>query len=103
MLEQPEGAAAALHDHPSWFGWWRQADAGAQRALIAAGLGWMLDAFDVMIFALVLPAVSAELGLTKAQGGLLGSVMLVTAAAGGVGSGWIADRYGRTRAMMLSV
>lgn len=83
--------------------WWREADTGARRALIAGMFGWMLDAFDVMLFALVLPYVSADLGLTKAEGGVLGSVMLVAAAAGGVGFGWIADRYGRTRALMLSV
>src|SRR5258708_31630953 len=29
--------------------------------------------------------------------------MLVSAAGGGVGFGWIADRFGRTRALMLSV
>ena len=63
----------------------------------------MLDAFDVMIFALVLPYVRADLGLTSAQGGYLGSVMLVAAAVGGVGFGWFADRFGRTRALMLSV
>jgi MFS family permease len=83
--------------------WWRAADADARRALIAGTLGWMLDAFDVMLFALVLPAVIADLGLTKGQGGLLGSVTLVAAAAGGIAFGWIADRFGRTRAMMLSV
>ena len=71
---------------------------------VAAGLlGWMLDAFDVMLFALVLPYLSADLGMTKAQGGVLGSVMLVAAAAGGVGFGSVADRFGRTRALMLSV
>jgi MFS family permease len=83
--------------------WWREADTAARRALIAGMLGWMLDAFDVMLFALVLPYVSADLGLTKAEGGILGSVMLVAAAAGGVGFGWIADRFGRTRGLMLSV
>ncbi|HET7696977.1 MAG TPA: MFS transporter [Vicinamibacterales bacterium] len=83
--------------------WWREADTAARRALIAGMLGWMLDAFDVMLFALVLPAVSADLGLTKAEGGVLGSVMLVAAAVGGVGFGWIADRFGRTRGLMLSV
>src|SRR5262249_61226059 len=66
-------------------------------------LGWMLDAFDVMLFPLVLPALSADLHLTKAEGGLLGSVMLIAAAAGGVGFGRFADRYGRTRALMASV
>src|SRR6516164_11764779 len=83
--------------------WWRDADAEARRALAAGMLGWMLDAFDVMLFALVLPAVSADLGLTKAQGGTLGSVMLIAGAAGGVAFGRIADRYGRVRALMLSV
>ena len=83
--------------------WWSEADRDARRALAAGMFGWMLDAFDVMLFALVLPAVSADLGLTKAQGGLLGSVMLIAAAAGGVISGRLADRFGRTRALMLSV
>jgi MFS family permease len=83
--------------------WWSEANPDARRALAAGMFGWMLDAFDVMLFALVLPAVSADLGLTKAEGGLLGSVMLIAAAAGGVISGRIADRFGRTRALMLSV
>ena len=83
--------------------WWSDASPDARRALAAGMFGWMLDAFDVMLFALVLPAVSADLGLTKAEGGLLGSVMLIAAAVGGVLSGRIADRFGRTRALMLSV
>jgi MFS family permease len=83
--------------------WWRDADVEARRALAAGMFGWMLDAFDVMLFALVLPSVRAELGLTSAQGGYLGSVMLVAAAAGGVWFGRLADRFGRTRALMLSV
>jgi len=85
------------------FGWWRGADEDARRALLAGMFGWMLDAFDVMLFALVLPYVSADLGLTKAQGGFLGSVMLVAAAAGGIGFGWFADRFGRKRALMATV
>ena len=85
------------------FGWWWQASPDARRALVAAAFGWMLDAFDVMLFSLVLPAVSADLGLSKTAGGLLGSVMLLAAAAGGVAFGWFADRFGRTRALMLSV
>jgi MFS family permease len=83
--------------------WWREGGPEARRALVAGMFGWMLDAFDVMIFALVLPYVRADLGLTSAQGGYLGSVMLVAAAVGGVGFGWFADRFGRTRALMLSV
>lgn len=83
--------------------WWNEADRDARRALAAGMFAWMLDAFDVMLFALVLPAVSSDLSLTKAQGGMLGSVMLVAAAAGGVVAGRAADRFGRTRALMLSI
>jgi MFS family permease len=85
------------------FTWWREGSPQARKALLAAGLGWMLDAFDVTLFAMALPAVRAELGLSAAAGGALGSVTLIAAAAGGVLFGWIADRFGRTRALMLSV
>jgi MFS family permease len=85
------------------FAWWREGTPQARKALFAAGLGWMLDAFDVTLFAMALPAVRAELGLSAAAGGALGSATLLSAAAGGVAFGLIADRYGRTRALMLSV
>ena len=85
------------------FAWWREGTPEGRRAIAAAGLGWMLDAFDVTLFALVLPAIRQELGLSTAAGGALGSVALLAAAAGGVGFGWFADRFGRTRALMLSV
>ena len=85
------------------FGWWKDGTPQARKALVAAGLGWMLDAFDVTLFAMALPAIRADLGLTTAQGGALGSVTLIGAAAGGILFGLFADRYGRTRALMLSV
>ena len=83
--------------------WWREADRDARRALAAGMFAWMLDAFDVMLFALVLPAVRADLGLSSRDGGFLGSVMLIAAAGGGIAFGRLADRFGRTRALMLSV
>ncbi len=85
------------------FTWWREGSPQGRKALLAAGLGWMLDAFDVTLFAMVLPAVRAELGLSGSAAGALGSATLIAAAAGGVLFGRIADRYGRTRALMLSV
>ncbi|MGE5816305.1 MAG: MFS transporter [Acidobacteriota bacterium] len=84
-------------------GWWASAPPAAKRALVAAGLGWMLDAFDVMLWALVLAALITDLGIAKATAGLLGSVTLVASAAGGLLFGIIADRYGRTRALMGSI
>jgi MFS family permease len=85
------------------FAWWSEADTRARRALIAASLGWMLDAFDIMLFALLTASVINELGLTKPEAGALGSITLLGSAAGGLLFGVIADRYGRTRALMGSV
>lgn len=85
------------------FGWWRVATAASRRALIAASLGWALDAFDVMLFSLTLAAVIADLGLTKTQAGALGSITLLGGAAGGLIFGHVADRFGRTKAMIASV
>ena len=85
------------------FGWWFDGTAEGRRALIAAALGWMLDSFDVMLYALVLASIMPDLGLSKEVAGLLGSVTLLAAAAGGIVFGVIADRFGRTRALMASV
>jgi MFS family permease len=85
--------------------WWRDADTRARRAFIAASLGWMLDSFDVMLYSLVLAALlqDPELGLTAPVAGQLGSITLLSAAAGGVAFGVIADRIGRKRALMAAV
>jgi MFS family permease len=85
------------------FGWWRAGSPEGRRALIAGGLGWMLDSFDVMLYALVLAALMKDLGMAKLTAGLLGSATLVASAAGGLIFGVVADRYGRTRALMSSI
>jgi MFS family permease len=88
-----------------WFDWWRDASPPARTAFIAASLGWALDAFDVMLFALVLAALIEDpvLALSLPAAGNLGSLTLVAAAAGGIGFGILADRVGRKRALMLAV
>lgn len=85
------------------FSFWREAGSEARRALVAAGLGWMLDAFDVMLYSLVLAAMMRDLGMGSATAGLLGSLTLAASAAGGLLFGVLADRMGRTRALSLSI
>jgi MFS family permease len=85
------------------FAWWHEGTPEARRALVAAALGWMLDSFDVMLYALVLASIMPDLGMTRDVAGLLGSLTLLASAAGGLLFGVIADRYGRTRALMASV
>ncbi|MGH9346399.1 MAG: MFS transporter [Vicinamibacterales bacterium] len=84
-------------------GWWRAADADARRALLAASLGWMLDSFDVMLYALLVATLIVELEMTRVTAGLLASLTLVASAAGGLLFGILADRYGRTRALIWSI
>jgi len=85
------------------FQWWVDADRVARRSLIAASLGWMLDSFDVMLYALVLLAVRNDLGMDSSTAGSLQSLTLLASAVGGLAFGVLADRWGRTRALMLSV
>jgi MFS family permease len=66
-------------------------------------MGWGLDAFDVMLFSLTLASVIKDLGLTKTQAGALGSITLLAGAVGGLIFGHVADRFGRTKALMGSV
>lgn len=82
---------------------WREASPEARKALVAASLGWLLDAFDVMLYALILTAVIADLGIDRATGGMMASLTLGASALGGLVFGVIADKLGRTRALSLSI
>ena len=85
------------------FTWLREGTPEARRALLAACLGWALDAFDVMLYALVIAALIRDLSLSTTTGGLLGSITLVASGIGGVAFGLIADRAGRRPAMLASI
>src|SRR5436190_11085080 len=98
-------AIAAQSEHGGMLGWWHDADVRARRAFVAASLGWMLDSFDVMLYAMVLASLIEDptLHLTLATAGILNSVTLLAAAAGGMAFGGIAARIGRKRALMAAV
>jgi len=87
------------------FDWWHEADPPARRAFLAASLGWMLDSFDVMLYAMVVASLIEDptLKLSLSTAGILGSVTLLSAAAGGIVFGVLADRLGRKRALMGAV
>src|SRR6476661_6043141 len=81
----------------------RQATTEQRRTLLAAALGWMLDAFDAMLYALVLTHIMRDLGMSKSTAGLLNTLTLLASGIGGVFFGFLADRVGRKRALMLSI
>lgn len=74
-----------------------------KRSLVAGGLGWMLDAMDVMLYSMVLAELMVHFGIGKPQAGLLNSLTLAASAVGGIAFGVVADRGGRTRALMASI
>src|ERR1700737_2629049 len=81
----------------------RQATPGQRRTLLAAAMGWALDAFDAMLYALVLTQLMRDFGMSKTTSGLLGTLTLLASGIGGVAFGFLADRVGRKRGLMLSI
>lgn len=74
-----------------------------RKTLVAGALGWLLDAMDVMLFSLVLVYLLREFSMDTRTAGFLNSLTLVASAIGGFLFGFLADRIGRTRALMLSI
>jgi MFS family permease len=111
--------------------WYAGATRNQWLALLAALLGWAFDGFEMGIFPQVSqPALIELLGLqdehaktkddslsdaqkaaarqtvqepVRAYNGLLSAAFLIGAALGGFFFGWLGDRVGRVRAMVLSV
>jgi MFS family permease len=88
------------------------ARAGISRAqwmvLLAAFLGWMFDGLEMGIFPIIASPALREMlpGDTAAQSkwiGYITALFLIGAACGGLVFGWLGDRLGRVKAMMLSV
>jgi len=71
--------------------------------LIATFGGWALDGMDVMIYSFVIPTLIAVWHISKGQAGLLGTVALLISAVGGWLAGLLADRFGRTRILQLTI
>src|SRR6266403_3646647 len=85
------------------FGWPRDVTSAERKSLIAGGLGWMLDAMDVMLYSLVLTYLIREFSMDTRTAGFLNSLTLIASAIGGFLFGILADRVGRTRALMGSI
>ncbi len=88
---------------PRRLAWLRQASPHERKTLLAGALGWLLDSFDVMLYAMVLAHLIQHFGMDKATAGFLNSLTLIASAAGGVLFGFLADRVGRARALMASI
>ena len=83
--------------------WYRESSPPERKTFWACFLGWGLDALDVQMFSLVIPALIATFGVSRTEAGMLGAVTLFTGALGGWLGGALADRYGRVKALQVTV
>ncbi len=96
---QPQGTAAAIIAGP----WYREISGASWRTLTLAGAGWTFDCFDGAVGSLTLPALIAVFALSKAEAGAITSMNAAGMVIGGIIFGWVADRIGRVRALVLCV
>ena len=83
--------------------WYRTITSEQWRVLAAAKVGWMLDAMDFMLYAMALGQLRAYFEFDDATAGFLGTATLVMSGVGGLVFGYVADRFGRTRALMGTI
>jgi MFS family permease len=83
--------------------WTREIPRNQWRVLFAAQLGYLLDAMDVLLFSFALSTVRSEFHIGSAAAGAIAAVPMLTSALGGALFGYLADRYGRARALSWSI
>src|SRR5689334_20324026 len=83
--------------------WYRTVTREQWRVLAAAKLGWMLDAMDFMLYAMALGQLRSYFQFDDATAGLLGTATLIMSGVGGLIFGYVADRFGRARALMGTI
>lgn len=98
-----ERAAMAVKTAPSAQPWYRGATRAQWHAFGSAYIGWMLDIMDLMLFAMVIHEIAADLHFDKGVAGMIASLTLLSTAFGGLIFGYLADRIGRTRSLVLSI
>jgi MFS family permease len=83
--------------------WYRTVTREQWQVLLAAKFGWMLDAMDFMLYTVAVQQLRAYFGFGDDVAGMLGTVTLIMSGVGGTIFGYVADRFGRTRALMATI
>src|ERR1043165_241465 len=83
--------------------WYRTITSEQWKALIAAKLGYLLDAMDFVLYLMAMTTLEDAFHYGPVTSGMLATIALFTSAIGGVAFGIIADRFGRTRALMATI
>ena len=92
-------AAAAQNAIP----WWKEPTKDQWYAFGAAWMGWTLDAFDFTIFLLIMVPIANEFKVPLTAVAIIFTLTLWMRLVGATASGWLADRVGRKKPMMISI
>jgi MFS family permease len=85
------------------FKWYREGTPVERNTFWGCFAGWGLDALDVQMFTLAIPAIIAAYGIDHTQAGAISGVTLVSSALGGWIAGALSDRFGRVRTLQMTI
>jgi MFS family permease len=97
---RPVAVSPKMRTHPPWY---RTISREQWKVLVAALLGYLLDAMDFVLYLMALTTLQQEFQYGPGSSGLLATVALLTSSLGGVVFGLVADYWGRTRALMATI
>ena len=83
--------------------WYKEPTKDQWLAWVAAWLGWTLDAFDFTIFLLIMLPISQEFHVPLTAVTAVFTLTLWMRLVGATASGWLADRIGRKKPLMISI
>ncbi len=83
--------------------WWKEPTKDQWYAYVAAWLGWTLDAFDFTVFLLIMVPISKEFNVSLTDVAFVFTLTLWMRLVGACAAGWLADRMGRKKPLMISI
>ena len=83
--------------------WWKEPTKDQWHAWIAAWLGWTLNSFDFTIFLLLMLPIAQSFNVPLTAVTAVFTITLWLRLVGATASGWLADRIGRKKPLMISI
>ncbi len=83
--------------------WWKEPTREQWHAWVAAWLGWTLDAFDFTIFLLIMLPISQAFHVPLAEVTAVFTITLWMRLVGATAAGWLSDRIGRKKPLMIAI